>query len=110
MDKALKKNRRKIKIRNKITGTAECPRISIFRSNRSLYLQAIDDQKGVTLAASSSLKISDGKSKAALVSKQLADVLIKLKIAQAVFDRNGNLYHGVVKETAENLRKNNIKI
>lgn len=90
---------RKRRIRAKISGNAGRPRVVVFRSNKNLYLEAIDDEKGITLAAASTLKNKE----------DLAITLVKQlqakKIKKIVFDRGGYKYHGKVKSVAEDLRK-----
>ena len=104
--------RRHDRIRNKVTGTAECPRLNVFRSNEQIFVQIIDDVKGVTLASSSSveLKIKNGGNVegATLVGKDIAEKAKKLKIKKVVFDRGGYLYHGRVKALAEAARENGL--
>ncbi|MDR2904707.1 MAG: 50S ribosomal protein L18 [Helicobacteraceae bacterium] len=104
--------RRKKRIRARISGTAEKPRISVFRSNRYIYAQAIDDAKGVTIAAFDGKKngAKSNKEGAALAGKEFAKSLKKAKVSEAVFDRNGYLYHGVVAAFADSLRENKIKL
>ncbi len=101
------------RIRNKITGTAECPRLNVFRSNTQIFVQLIDDVKGVTLASSSSveLKIKNGGNVegAIAVGKDIAQKAKKLKINKVVFDRGGYLYHGRVKALAEAARENGLE-
>lgn len=110
MDKSYKRIRRKIKIRKNISGSAVKPRISVFRSNRFIYAQAIDDSQSITLASAGGLKSSASIMKQSEeVGKKLADNLTKNKISEAVFDRNGYLYHGCVKKLAETLRESGIK-
>lgn len=104
--------KRKRRIRAKISGTATCPRISVFRSNRTLYVQAIDDTNGVTICASDGRKVGvkaniEG---AKVIAKDFAAKLAKAKISEGEFDRNGYLYHGVVAALAEALRQNGIKL
>ncbi len=102
----------KAHIRTIISGTAQRPRLTVFRSNSQIYAQVIDDVKGVTLASASSLGIKDKitkTEKAALVGKQLADVAQKAGINEVVFDRNGYLYHGRVKQLADAARKAGLK-
>lgn len=95
---------RKVKrVRAKLKGTAERPRISVFRSNKFMYGQAIDDIKRVTIAAA---KGTDPKA----IGVELAAKLIKSKVENALFDRGRYLYHGRVKIFAESLRENGIKI
>ncbi len=109
--------RRKIKmrVRSKISGTADCPRMTVFRSNKQISVQIIDDVAGRTLAASSSLikDIADQNGskgdKAALVGKNIAEVATKAGITSVVFDRNGYLYHGRVKQLADAAREAGLK-
>ncbi|MCT4590728.1 MAG: 50S ribosomal protein L18 [Carboxylicivirga sp.] len=109
--------RRKIKmrVRKNISGTAERPRMSVFRSNKQISVQLIDDVNGKTLAASSSLlkEIADQKGTksevAALVGKSIAEVAQKAGITAVVFDRNGYLYHGRVKQLADAAREAGLK-
>ena len=103
--------RRRIRqsIRSKISGTAERPRLSVFRSNNEIYAQLIDDVGSVTLGAASSIKV-DGKGKnKADVSKEVGNAIAEkakaLNIQTVVFDRGGNLYHGRVKALAEGARE-----
>jgi large subunit ribosomal protein L18 len=105
--------RAKIKahIRNKITGTAEQPRLTVFRSNSQIYAQVIDDVAGVTLASASSLSVKDKitkKEQAAKVGEFIAKSAQEAGVQTVVFDRNGYLYHGRVKELAEAARKNGL--
>ena len=113
MAKASQKLRRRTRIRksirNKIKGTADRPRLSIFRSNNEIYAQIVDDVNGVTLGATSSLKI-DGKGKtrtevAKEVGTLVGETAKNLNIQTIVFDRGGNLYHGRVKALAEGARE-----
>ncbi len=112
---ANKENRRvkiKRRIRAKITGTSECPRLTVFRSNKQIYAQVIDDVAGKTLASASSLKLNaEGAKKeiAALVGQEVAKVAIATGVETVVFDRNGYLYHGRVKELAEAARTAGLK-
>ena len=107
------RKRRHTRVRNKISGTAECPRLNVFRSNTQIFAQIIDDVKGTTLASSSSveLKIKNGGNAegAALVGKDIAEKALKLKIKNVVFDRGGYLYHGRVKALAEAARENGLE-
>ncbi|MCR4941909.1 MAG: 50S ribosomal protein L18 [Campylobacter sp.] len=104
--------KRKRRIRGKISGVASCPRISIFKSNRTIYVQAIDDVKAVTLAASDGRKlgIKANKDGAVVLAKDFAKKLSDKGIKEGVFDRNGYLYHGVVAAFADALRENGIKL
>ncbi len=103
--------KRKRRIRAQVSGTATKPRVSVFRSNRYLYAQAIDDQQGVTLAGldGAAAKIPSNKEGAVKAAQGLAKVLKEKKIEEIVFDRNGYLYHGVVAAFADELRNNAIK-
>jgi len=102
---------RKKRVRGKISGCESRPRVTVFRSNKHFYAQAIDDTKGHTLAYSdgNKLGIKSNKEGAAVVAKDLADKLKAQNIESIVFDRNGYLYHGVVAAFAETLRESGIK-
>jgi large subunit ribosomal protein L18 len=107
------RKKRHARIRNKISGTAECPRLNVFRSNTQIFAQIIDDVKGVTLVSSSSveLKIKNGGNVegAKLVGKDIAEKAKKAKINKVVFDRGGYLYHGRVQALAEAARENGLE-
>lgn len=107
------RKKRHTRVRNKVSGTAECPRLNVFRSNTQIFAQIIDDVKGTTLASSSSveLKLKNGGNAegAALVGKDIAEKALKLKIKNVVFDRGGYLYHGRVKALAEAARENGLE-
>jgi large subunit ribosomal protein L18 len=104
--------RRKRRIRGNISGCTEVPRLSIFKSNRYFYAQAIDDVTGTTLAAvdSRALKLSVNKENVVKVAVLLAETLKSKNIESVVFDRNGYLYHGVIASFADALRDNGIKL
>lgn len=110
-----KKEQRRIKIkyrvRNKISGTAARPRLSVFRSNKQIYAQVIDDETAKTLVSASSLGMEamPKKEQAAKVGEDLAQKAIEAGITTVVFDRNGYLYHGRVKELADGARKGGLK-
>ncbi|MCL2597382.1 MAG: 50S ribosomal protein L18 [Paludibacter sp.] len=111
-DKIKRRIRIKAHIRQRISGTAERPRLSVFRSNSQIYAQIIDDSKGTTLAAASSLKITDKMTKteqAAKVGKLISDAAKSAGIESVVFDRNGYLYHGRVKHLADAAREAGLK-
>ena len=98
----------KASIRTKVSGTAERPRLTVFRSNSQIYAQVIDDTKGVTLASASSLGIKDKMTKsekATLVGKAIAEAAKKAGVNEVVFDRNGYLYHGRVQSLADAARE-----
>lgn len=102
--------RRHRRIRGKISGTAECPRLCVFRSTNNIYAQLIDDVNGVTLASASSLDKSiegngGNKTAARAVGKLIAQRAAEKKIVDVVFDRGGNIYHGRVQELAEGARE-----
>ena len=103
--------RRKARVRSQISGTSECPRLSVFRSATHIYAQLIDDQSGKTLGASSDLKIETGTKteKAVQVGKQIAEIAKKLKLSSIVFDRGGFYYHGRVKALADAARSGGLK-
>lgn len=113
----VKKEARRLKIkarvRGKISGTAERPRLTVFRSNKQIYAQVIDDVAGRTLANASSLKLDvEGKTKqevAALVGAEVAKAALAAGVENVVFDRNGYLYHGRVKQLAEAAREAGLK-
>jgi large subunit ribosomal protein L18 len=106
------KNKRKKRVRADIFGTATLPRVTIFKSNRYIYAQAIDDVNAVTLASCDGFKLSlrANKEGAKELGKQFAQTLKDKGIEKAVFDRNGNKYHGVVASFADALRDNGIKV
>ena len=101
----------KYRVRNKISGVAERPRMSVFRSNKQIYVQIINDQTGRTLAAASSLGLEamPKKEQAAKVGEMVAKKAIEAGITAVVFDRNGYLYHGRVKEVADAARNGGLK-
>ncbi|MFT4224580.1 50S ribosomal protein L18 [Dysgonomonas sp.] len=107
-----RRNKIKLRVRGKVTGTAERPRLTVFRSNKQIYAQVIDDLTGRTLAAASSLKITDKAPKkeiAAKVGELIAKSAQEAGVTAVVFDRNGFLYHGRVKELADAARKGGLK-
>jgi len=114
IDRKAERVRRHKRVRNKISGTAECPRLCVFRSNTNLYVQVIDDESQVTLVSASTLD-KDVKTKKANkeAAKELGTLIAKKatakKIETVVFDRGGYLYHGVVKELAEAAREGGLK-
>ena len=102
------------RIRNKISGTAACPRLNVFRSAKHIYAQLIDDAAGVTLASASTLdKDFEGaggnKDAARKIGKKLAENAAGKGISEVVFDRGGYIYHGRVKELAEGAREGGLK-
>ena len=114
INRKLERERRHIRVRNKISGTAERPRLCVYRSNSNLYVQVIDDVAGTTLAQASTLdkevktkhaNKEAAKEVGALIAKRAQDK----KIKEVVFDRGGYIYHGVVKELAEAARENGLE-
>ena len=102
----------KARIRGKISGTAQRPRMTVFRSNKQIYVQLIDDLEGKTLAAASSKGLEAGGTKceiAAQVGKAIAEKAQAAGISEVVFDRNGYLYHGRVKALADAAREAGLK-
>ena len=102
----------KYRVRNKVSGTAERPRMSVFRSNKQIYVQVIDDLSGKTLAAASSLGLTEKMPKKDLAAKVGAVIAQKAQeagITTGVLDRNGYLYHGRVKEVADAARNGGLK-
>ena len=106
-NKALRRAKIKSRIRSKVKGTAELPRLCVFRSNKAIYAQIIDDTKGATILASSSQGLDKGPKTeiAKLVGKALAEKAVANGITSVKFDRNGYLYHGRVKNLAEGARE-----
>jgi large subunit ribosomal protein L18 len=112
LTKNAKRQRIKARVRGKVNGTPTCPRLSVFRSNKQIYAQVIDDTTGKTLASASSLKMEDKlpkKEMAAKVGELVAQNAKEAGIEKVVFDRNGYLYHGRIKELAEAARKGGLK-
>lgn len=111
--KKYRRFRIKQRIRKTITGTPERPRMSVFRSNRDIYVQLIDDLNSKTLAAASSKTAEDEKGNKTQMAQQVGTVIAKKAqdagIETVVFDRNGYLYHGRVKALAEAARKGGLK-
>ena len=107
-----RRNRIRKGIRQKITGTSESPRLSVYRSNRAIYAQIIDDSKGQTLAFASSKEFG-GTNVTTTISKEvgmkLAEKAKKNGIESVVFDRGGYAYHGQVKAMAEGAREGGLK-
>ena len=101
----------KYRVRNKISGTAERPRMSVFRSNKQIYVQIIHDMNGTTLVSASSLGMETcpKKEQAAKVGEMAAKKALEAGITTVVFDRNGYLYHGRVKEVADAARNGGLK-
>ena len=99
-------------VRGKVSGTSERPRLTVFRSNKYIYAQIIDDTTGKTLASASSLKMEDKAPKkelAAKVGEMIAKNAQEAGVQAVVFDRNGYLYHGRIKELADAARNGGLK-
>ncbi len=112
LTKVQKRNKIKRRVRANALGTAEKPRLSVYRSNKEIYAQVIDDRAGKTLASASSLKLKSKGNKieiATNVGKTLAEVASKAGISEVYFDRNGYLYHGRVKALADGAREGGLK-
>lgn len=116
-----RRTRRKGSVRRKVSGTAERPRVTVFRSAKHIYVQAIDDINGATIAAASSLndagvagalgeESTGGVKIGSAVGKALAERLKEKNISTVVFDRNGYLYHGRVRAVAEGVREGGLQM
>ena len=110
------RQRRKVRIRKKVNGSATRPRLVIYRSNMHIYAQIVDDLEGATLVAASTLTLSKtepdmrcNKSGAERVGKEIARLAKEKNIDQVVFDRNGYLYHGRVKAVADGAREGGLE-
>lgn len=104
----------KRRVRGKISGSSDLPRLSVYRSNKQIYAQVIDDTTGRTLASASSLKVENGSAvakteQASLVGKAIAEAAKSAGVESVVFDRNGYLYHGRIKQLAEAAREGGLK-
>jgi large subunit ribosomal protein L18 len=112
-ERQIARKKRQVRVRRKVLGTPECPRLSVYRSGRHIYAQIIEDVSGNTLAASStltkgtadSLKFGGNVEAAKAVGKAIAETALDKNIKQVVFDRNGFLYHGRVKALADAARE-----
>jgi large subunit ribosomal protein L18 len=110
--KVLRRKSIRKRIRKTIRGTAECPRLSVFRSNKQIYAQIIDDIAGATLASASSRELKEKIKKtevAGIVGKMIGEKATSAGIQKVVFDRGGYLYHGRVKSLAEGARNAGLK-
>ncbi|HWA64646.1 MAG TPA: 50S ribosomal protein L18 [Candidatus Paceibacterota bacterium] len=116
LQKHINKNRRHVRIRAKISGTASRPRVAVFKSNRNLFIQFIDDAAGKTILSSQVVAADKIKAKGTktereiAVAKSLAEKAKAAGITEAIFDRGGFAYHGRVKAVADTLRENGIKL
>jgi large subunit ribosomal protein L18 len=110
--KAEKRARLHKKIRSRVSGTGECPRLAVFRSNRYMYAQLIDDVRGITLASASDISLTDKMTKVARathVGKKLAEAAKDKKITTVVFDRGGFSYRGRVQALADGAREGGLQ-
>jgi len=115
--KVFQRQRRKRRVRGKVSGTADQPRLTVFRSHKNIYAQIIDDDKGVTLVSASTrdagvadrVAYGGNEAAAAKVGEALAAKAVEAGIKQIVFDRNGYKYHGRVKELADSVRKGGLE-
>ena len=109
ISKNSQRTRRHIRVRTKISGTPECPRLNVFRSNANVHAQLIDDVNGKTIASASSveMKIANGGNieAAKAVGSEIAKRALKLKVSKVVFDRGGYVYHGRVQALADAARE-----
>jgi large subunit ribosomal protein L18 len=114
-NKQERRNKIKLKIRKRVKGTAQEPRLTVYRSNAEIYAQLIDDRGGKTLMAVGSIdkQVQSAKAskleKAKLVGKMIAEKAVSNGITSVVFDRNGFLYHGRIKSLAEGAREGGLK-
>lgn len=104
----------KRRIRKNVNGTSEIPRLTVYRSNKQIYAQIIDDAKGVTLASASSQGVKECENvnkveQASVVGKLIAEKATKVGVDKVVFDRNGYLYHGRIKSLADAAREGGLK-
>ena len=112
MNKEVARQRRKVRIRKKISGASDRPRLVVFRSNLHLYAQIVDDESGTTLVSTSTLGLKKSgeaarcnKAGGELVGKEIARLAKEKSISRVVFDRNGYIYHGRVKAVADGARE-----
>lgn len=116
-DRNQKRKKRHIRVRNKISGTAECPRLNVFRSSKNIYAQLINDEAGSTITHASTLDsdikasgTSTGTVEAArLVGEMIAKRAVDQGVSSVVFDRGGYLYHGRIQALAEGARKGGLQ-
>jgi large subunit ribosomal protein L18 len=114
LNKVLRRAKIKRRIRKKVSGTSVIPRLSVFRSNKQIYAQLIDDLSGKTLVSVGSLKIDEAQKvnkteQASIVGKKIAEKAISAGVSSVVFDRNGYLYHGRIKSLADSAREGGLK-
>ena len=117
MSREEKREHKHVRVRKKVSGTTERPRLNIFRSSKHIYAQVVDDVKGITLVSVSSLsseiaannKTGANKKVAREVGKLIAKVALEKNVSKVVFDRGGYVYHGRVKELADGAREGGLK-
>ncbi len=114
LNKVLRRAKIKRRIRKKVTGTSLIPRLSVYRSNKQIYAQLIDDATGKTLASAGSFKQKEAQNvnkitQATMIGKEIAEKAQGVGIKTIVFDRNGYLYHGRVKSLADSAREGGLK-
>ena len=114
IDRKSIREKKHMRQRNRFMGTPECPRLTVFRSDKHMYAQLIDDEKRVTLCSASTLKKSELKhtndiEAAKFVGKTIGENAVKLGITNVVFDRSGYVYHGKVKAVADSAREAGLK-
>jgi large subunit ribosomal protein L18 len=111
VNKKQQRTRKHVKVRAKISGTAEKPRVAVYRTNARIYAQAIDDVSQKTIFGTSDKALKGTKSeRAELVGKLIAETIIKAGIKTALFDRGGFKYHGRIQKVAEGLRAGGLKV
>lgn len=113
-DRNKARQKRHLRVRNKIAGTADCPRLNVFRSSKHIYAQIIDDNAGVTLVSASTMEkgfegSGSNKEAARKVGEMVGKRAVEKGIETVVFDRGGYLYHGRVQELAEGARESGLK-
>ena len=113
-DRNKARQKRHLRVRNKIAGTADCPRLNVFRSSKHIYAQIIDDNAGVTLVSASTMeKGFEGNGSSNEAARKVGEMVgkraVEKGIETVVFDRGGYLYHGRVQELAEGARESGLK-
>ena len=114
-DKRRRRTKRKFRVRKKISGSAATPRVTVYKSNRFTYIQAVDDRVGHTLVSASNREkglagIKNTTEGMAKLGQEFGKRLVEKNVKMAVFDRNGYLYHGRVKALADGIRKSGIQV
>ncbi len=111
--KASRRKTIRMRIRKRVSGTADCPRLSVFRSNKQIYAQLIDDLSGRTLASASSREVTADKTNKVVQAEQVGRIIAEKAVAAGIsevkFDRGGYLYHGRVKSLADAARNGGLK-